>query len=73
MNNIFCTDQILKKIWQYNEAVHQLFIDIKKAYDSVRSEVLYNILTEIGILMNLVLLIKMCLKEAYSTVNICVT
>jgi hypothetical protein len=26
--------------------VHQLFIDFKKAYDSVRREVLYNILIE---------------------------
>ena len=25
-----------KKKWEYNEAVHQLFIDFKKAYDSVR-------------------------------------
>jgi len=31
----------LKK-WEYNEAVHQLFIDFKTAYDSVRREVLYN-------------------------------
>jgi hypothetical protein len=29
---------------EYNEAVHQLFVDFKKAYDSVRREVLYNIL-----------------------------
>ena len=34
----------LRKKWEYNEAVHQLFIDFKKAYDSVRREVLYNIL-----------------------------
>jgi len=34
----------LKKKWEYNEAVHQLFIDFKKAYDSVRREVLCNIL-----------------------------
>jgi hypothetical protein len=39
--------------WEYNETVHQLFIDFKKAYDSVRREVLYNILTEIGVPMKL--------------------
>ena len=38
----------LKKKWECNEAVHQLFIDFKKAYDSVRREVLYNILKEFG-------------------------
>jgi hypothetical protein len=26
---------MLEKKWEYNEAVHQLFIDLKKAYDSV--------------------------------------
>ena len=36
----------LRKKWEYNEAVHQLFIDFKKAYNSVRREVLYNILIE---------------------------
>jgi hypothetical protein len=39
----FCFSQILKKEWEY-EAVHQLFIDFKKAYYLVRWEVLYNIL-----------------------------
>jgi hypothetical protein len=44
------TDQLLirfsafvrywRKEWEYNERVHQLFIDFKKAYDSVRREVL---------------------------------
>jgi len=50
---------------EYNEAVHQLFIDFKKAYDSVRREVLYNILIEFGIPKKLVRLIKMCLTEMY--------
>jgi purine nucleoside phosphorylase len=31
----------VEKKWEYNEAVHQLFIDFKKAYDSVMREVLY--------------------------------
>ena len=41
-DHIFCIWQILEKKWEYNEAVHQLFIDFKKTYDSVRREVLYN-------------------------------
>jgi hypothetical protein len=31
---------ILEKKWKCNETVHQLFIDFKKAYDSVRREIL---------------------------------
>jgi hypothetical protein len=38
-----------------------------EAYDSVRREVLYNILIEFGVPMKLVRLIKMCLSETYST------
>jgi hypothetical protein len=34
-----------------NKAVHQPFIDFKKAYDSARREVLYNIRIEFGIPM----------------------
>jgi hypothetical protein len=48
--------------------VHQLFIDFKKAYDSVRKELLYNILTEFGIPMKLLRLVKMCLNETYTRV-----
>ena len=48
-DHIFCIRQILEKKWEYNEAVPQLFIDLKKAYDSVRREALYNILIEFGI------------------------
>ena len=50
-----------------NEPVHQLFIDFKKAYYSVKREVLYNILMEMGIPMQLVRLITMCLNETYRT------
>jgi hypothetical protein len=73
------TDQLLirlsafarywRKKWEYSETVHQLFLDFKKAYDSVR-ELLYSILIEFGILMKLVRLIEMCLNETYSKVRI---
>ena len=46
----------------------QPFIDLKKTYNLVRREVLYNILLEFDILMKLVRLIKMCLNETYSRV-----
>jgi len=70
IDHIFCIRQILEKKWEYNEAVHQLFIDFKKAYDSVRREVLYNILIEFGVPKKLVRLIKMCLTETYSKVRV---
>jgi hypothetical protein len=40
--------QILEKKWEWNEAVHQIFVDFKKAYDSFRREVLHNNLIEFG-------------------------
>ena len=49
--------------------MHQLFIDFKKPYESVRREVLYNIL-KFGNPMKLVRLIKMCLNETYSKVQV---
>jgi hypothetical protein len=46
------------------------FVDFKKAYDSVRREVLYNTLIEFGILMELARLVKLCLNEIYSRVRV---
>jgi hypothetical protein len=69
------TDQVLirilafvrywKRKWECNETVHQLFIDFKKAYDSVSREVLYSILIEFEVPTKLFRLIKMCLNETY--------
>jgi hypothetical protein len=39
-DQIFCIRQIMDKKWEYNETVHQVFIDFKNTYDSVRREVL---------------------------------
>ena len=68
-DHIFCIRQILEKKWKYKE-FHLLFIDFKKAYDSVRREVLYKILVEFGIPGKLVRLIKMSLNETYSRVRV---
>ena len=71
IDHIFCIRQILEKQkWEYNEEVHQLFIDFNKAYDSVRREILYKILIEFRIPRKLVRLIKMSLTETYSIVRV---
>jgi hypothetical protein len=38
--------------------MHQVFVDFKKAYDSIKREVLYNVLLQFGIPKKLVRLIK---------------
>jgi len=58
IDHIFCIFQILFEQWEYNEAAHRLFIDFEKTYDSVRLELLCNILIEFGIAMKLVRLIN---------------
>jgi hypothetical protein len=56
LSNIF-------KKWVYNDLAHQLFIYFKNASDSVRRKVVYNILKEPGIPMNLVRLLKYVLMK----------
>jgi hypothetical protein len=43
-DQIFCIRQTLEIKWEYNDTVQQLFTDFKRAYDSMRREVWYNIL-----------------------------
>jgi hypothetical protein len=69
-DHIFCIRHILEKKWEYNEAVYQLFIDFKQACDSFRRKLLCNFLNEFGIPMKLVRLIKMCLNETYTRIQV---
>jgi len=55
---VLCIRKILENKCEYNEAVHQPFIDFEKACDSFRREVLYNILIEFGIPIKVARLIK---------------
>jgi hypothetical protein len=69
-DQIFYNWHILETKCGYNGTVHQLFIDFKKVYDSVRREVLYNIFIEFGTPRKLVWLIEMCLNDTYGTMHI---
>ena len=50
--------------------MRQLCIEFKKVYDSVWKEASYNIVNAFGIPMELGRLIKMCLNETYSRVQV---
>ena len=50
--------------------MYELFINFKKAYDTVRMEILCNILIEFGIPMKLVRLNKIYLNETYRIVRV---
>jgi hypothetical protein len=54
---------------EYNETVHQLFTGFKKAYDSLKNEVLYNIPIEFGVPIKLIRLIAMCSNETYNEIR----
>ena len=53
IDGIFCIRQVLEKKWEYKEEVHQLFIDFKKAYDSVRMEAIHKFVIDLVSLGNL--------------------
>jgi hypothetical protein len=57
----------LEKKWQYNEAVHQLFIEKKPMIQSGQE---YNIIIEYGIPRKLVRLVKVCLNATCSRVQL---
>jgi hypothetical protein len=57
-DQIFAFFRYRRNKWEYNERVHQLFVDFKKAYDSVRREILYNFLIEFGVPMELIRRLK---------------
>jgi hypothetical protein len=69
------TDQLLirsfafVRYWRKDGSATRQYISYDS--DSVRRDVLYNIIIEIGVPMKLFSLIKICLNEAYSKVHIC--
>ena len=69
---ILSNNQLLRLIPYAKEIIrdHQCGLDFKKAYDSVRREVLYRILLQFGIPRKLVRLIKMSLNETYSRARV---
>ncbi|KAL4084186.1 hypothetical protein QTP88_028016 [Uroleucon formosanum] len=62
-DQIFVIRQILQKGWEYNKDVHILFVDFKKAYDSIHRESLINILKEFRFPSKIVSLIRASINQ----------
>jgi hypothetical protein len=58
----YATVKCERKNWEFNGTVHQELLDFKKAYDSVRRDVVYNILIDFGIPLKLVWLTEMSMN-----------
>ena len=57
-DQLFIIRQIMEKAWEYNISIHQLFVDFKQAYDSIRRNIIFNIMEEFGIPRKLIRLTK---------------
>src|ERR1700761_2613245 len=60
-DQLFIIRQIMEKAWEYNISIHQLFVDFKQAYDSIRRNIIFNIMEEVGIPRKLIRLTKVTL------------
>ncbi|KAL4082886.1 hypothetical protein QTP88_029540 [Uroleucon formosanum] len=55
-------EQLLEKKYEYRQNIWQVFVDLKKAYDSIHRDSLYNIMYEFGFPRKLISLTKMCMN-----------
>lgn len=70
IDQIFIIKQILSKYWEFNKVAHLLFIDFKKAYDSINRKQMWKYLMEMGIPNKLVKLAQICTEASRCKVQI---
>lgn len=61
--------EIYQKTWEFDREIHVLFIDFKKAYDSIHRESLINILREFHFGYKLIKLIEISILETFVKVR----
>ena len=69
-DQIFTIRCILEKCYEYNIPVHQLYVDYKMAYDSIKRKYLYETLQEFGIPNKLTRMIYVTLNNSRSKVKV---
>ena len=66
---IFSIRQLMEKAWEFNQKLYMIFIDLRKAFDSVSRKRLWNCLSEYGISGQLLKAIKSTYSPCISKVN----
>jgi hypothetical protein len=69
-DNIFVIRNILKKCYEYNLTLHQLFIDFTQSYDSVKQKAVFDLIRECGIPKKLQNLVMMTLQKMKGKVKV---
>jgi hypothetical protein len=65
----FSLQQIIEKCGEFNVDLHILFIDFKKAYDSIKHSAIWKALEELGCPRKLIRMIQLTLKGANAKVR----
>ena len=69
-DNIFMIRQIIKKCYEYNIDIHNIFIDYIRAFDSIKRNKILDLLTQHKIPSKLIRLIKLTLENTTAIVKI---
>jgi len=62
--------QVLEKCWEYDIDVYQLYVDFRKAYDSIDREKLYGIMLDFNISRKLLRLTRLTMENSKNRVKI---
>ncbi len=69
-DQMFTVRQMMEKMWEHGQVMHQLFEDFKKAYDFIKKSKMYQILVLLGVPKKLVGLIRVCLNGSRGRVRV---
>lgn len=70
IDQIFIIRQLAQNTWEFDQELHTLFVDFKKAYDSTNRESIYKILEHFHIPQKLMELIKTTLNKTMVKVKV---
>ena len=69
-DQIFIIRQVMEKHYEHTQDLHMLFVDFKKAFDSIDRYKLYQVMEDMKIPYKLITLLKMKMKNTTASVKV---